>query len=124
MQLAHYLSDNEEMSMSKAMKLAHMNCSLLHYLGKGVVIFSYRKADGSLRRAKGTLFGDACDEFARALADFQERHPDGTGKTTRVNSNTEGIYFYWDIEKQGFRTFKAKDLLSIEDVIIKLNKRI
>lgn len=61
---------------------------------KGVVTFAYEKADGSLRKAKGTLKD-------------VENLIKGTGtpnyKTVR----------YFDIDADGFRSFKVENLITV-----------
>ena len=67
---------------------------LTKQMHKGIVAFAYEKADGSLRKAKGTL------------KDIQNLIK-GTGsenyKTVR----------YFDIEANGFRSFKVENFITI-----------
>lgn len=67
---------------------------LTKQMHKGVVTFAYEKADGSLRKAKGTL------------KDVQNLIK-GTGaenfKTVR----------YFDIDANGFRSFKVENFITI-----------
>lgn len=66
---------------------------LTKLMHKGIVAFAYEKADGSLRKAKGTL------------KDIQNLIK-GTGtenyKTVR----------YFDIEAKGFRSFKVENFIT------------
>ena len=52
--LANRLTDDSEVPMvrSEAFRQAHLVRRLLERLGQGAVTFRYRKADGSLRRAR------------------------------------------------------------------------
>ena len=47
---------------------------------------------------------------AHMTAAVLDRLGKGDGKH-RDNSNTEGIYTYWDLERHAFRTFKAINLI-------------
>lgn len=112
MRLANHLVNEEGIGRSQAMRIAHMTSWVLEDLGKGAVLFSYRKDDGSYRLAEGTLCRGVCDEYDKALDEYLAS-PDRHQRKVRDNSNTEGIYTYWDINKKGFRTFKAKNLITI-----------
>ena len=103
MRLAHHMSDEYGMGMGKALKLAYMAAAVLNRLGKGEAEFVFLKDDGSLHSARGTL--------CRGIdPDFDNYEGKGDGKR-RDNSNTEGIYTYWDLERHAFRTFKAINLI-------------
>lgn len=62
---------------------------------KEVVTFTYKKVDGTLRKAKGTLEG------VQSLIK-------GTGK-----ENFKTVR-YFDIEANGFRSFKIDNLVSVQ----------
>ena len=105
MRLAHHMSDEYGMGMGKALKLAYMAAAVLNRLGKGEAEFVFLKDDGSLREARGTL--------CRGIdPDFDNYEGKGDGKR-RDNSNTEGIYTYWDLERHAFRNFKAANLIDV-----------
>ena len=105
LRLAHHISDEYVMGMGKALKLAYMAAAVLNRLGKGEAEFVFLKDDGSLRKVRGTL--------CRGIdPDFDNYEGKGDGKR-RDNSNTEGIYTYWDLEKHAFRTFKAINLIKV-----------
>ena len=112
MSLAAHLQEEHNLDQSEALKKAHATFSLLEELHLGIVEFAYRKEgeptpspsrrDGSIRHARGTL--------KRGIApDFDNYESKGTGNH-RDNNNTEGIYTYWDLDRNAFRTFKAKNL--------------
>ena len=103
MRLAHQLTEDYGLKQSNALRRAHMTAAVLGRLGKGVARFVYLKDDGSLRSARGTL--------RRGIDPaFDNYEGKGNGKR-RDNSNTEGIYTYWDLERHAFRTFKAINLI-------------
>lgn len=55
MNMAWSFIKNKGLSLSEALKLAWSNVKLKQALRKGVVEFSYRKLDGTIRKAVGTL---------------------------------------------------------------------
>jgi hypothetical protein len=65
MELAAFLCDEHDMSKSSAMELAHLTRELLQRLGEGRVWFRYRKEDGTIREAVGTLCPGISDKFDR-----------------------------------------------------------
>lgn len=85
-------------TMSEALKQAWMQFKLRSQMTKGVVRFFYKKVDGTLREAYGTL--------DTSLFDY-------------VSKNSEGFtrrgdcFLYWDIEKNAFRRFKIYNLISV-----------
>ena len=63
MELANYLMAEKGIDDKTALRKAHLTRNLLRALGEGKVTFSYRKQDGSLRTAHGTLRHGICKEF-------------------------------------------------------------
>ncbi len=61
-----------------------------------IVEFTYEKADGTLRKAVGTL---------KDVGQFVK----GTG-----NPATDKVFHYWDLEQAGFRCFKIENLVTIK----------
>lgn len=55
MNMAWSFIKNKRLGLSEALKLAWANAKLKTALKKGVVEFAYRKLDGTIRRAIGTL---------------------------------------------------------------------
>ena len=103
MELSHYLMVEKEADGKTALRKAHLTKKLLRALGEGKVTFSYRKLDGTLRTAHGTLRHGICREFDeyRYTNDETEDEP------------VEWPYshfVYWDLDRQGFRSFRAEDL--------------
>ena len=80
--------------------------ALLSLLNKGIVKFTYRKVDGTIRNAVGTRNLDA------ARMAFGIYIP--TPKSGRNNPTA-----YYDLEKEDWRSFKAENVLSINDIDIK-----
>lgn len=106
MSLAAFLQEEHNFGLRKALTLAHATRSLLDELNLGIVEFVYRKEDGTTRKARGTL--------KKGISpDFDNYESKGKGKH-RDNNNTEGIYTYWDLDRNAFRTFKSQNLLCYE----------
>ncbi len=103
MSLCNTLVYRDMMPRSTAMQCAFTAWDVLENLGRGVVEFAYYKMDGSVRRARGTL----CRGVSTGFDSYQGK---GVERIRRDNSNTEGIYTYWDLDRNGFRTFKAAKL--------------
>lgn len=79
--------------------------ALLSLLNKGIVRFTYRKIDGTIRKAIGTR------NLAEARLHFGLIVP--TPKTGRNNPTA-----YYDIEKEDWRSFAAENVLSINGIDI------
>lgn len=67
-------------------------------LRNGVVEFSYEKKDGTIREAKGTLNSEVYGK---------EHEPKGTGFEV-----PENIIKYYDLDKEGWRSFDFNKLIS------------
>ena len=76
---------------------------LLDALSQGKVFFSYKKETGDTRMAVGTL----CRGIDRHFDDYLSKNA-GRVKDAKRESC---CFVYWDIEKEGFRTFKSYQLL-------------
>lgn len=83
-------------TMSEAMKCAWANIKLRTQLSKRIVEFYFKKVDGTLRQAFGTLMSDKVPQ------------PKGTG---RKAAGTLQVYF--DTEKEEWRCFKKCNLVRI-----------
>lgn len=66
-------------------------------LTERVVRFSFRKNDGSIRRAVGTLMKSMTPQIQ------------GSGRPT-----PEHLQLYFDVEKQSWRSFNKNNLIEIE----------
>ena len=76
---------------------------LKNALHKGAVKFSYKKVNGEIRDAYGTLNVEVMGE---------ENQPHG-------NSNysvSDDVIRYYDLNSKGWRSFKAENLISYENV--------
>ena len=125
MELAHYLNDEENLPWKYALKVAHLNCSLLVNLGKGRVMFTYQKEDGLYRAAHGTLCRNAHWSYDAYLLNKEASETLYKEKKKENHaSDNIGTFCYWDIDKRAFRSFKAKSLIGITEVTIPLNKKI
>ena len=82
-------------SMSDALKCAWANIKLRALLGKKVVEFYFKKTDGTLRQAFGTLMSD--------------RVPETKGERKAADS----CQVYFDTEKEAWRSFKKCNLIKI-----------
>lgn len=94
--LANRLMDESGLPVTRreAFRQAHLMRRLLEALGQGVVQFSYRKADGTLRRARGTLAAGFDPLF-----DAYQAKGDG-------HRDDDALCFaYWDLDKHAFRAF-------------------
>ncbi len=84
-------------TMSEAMQYAWRNIKLKVALHKRIVKFYFRKVDGTIREAYGTLV---------------ERLIPPTSENNRKRNETVQVYF--DTEKQEYRCFKKANLMSIQ----------
>ncbi len=82
-------------SLSEALKIAWANIKLRALLASKVVEFYFKKVDGSIRQAFGTLKADRVPEVQ------------GTRKTA------ENCQVYFDTEKSEWRCFKKCNLVKI-----------
>ena len=82
-------------AFSECLKLAWRNFSLVRKMHTEVVRFYFRKVDGTLREAWGTLRSDIV--------------PPIDGSDTRKKNNTVQVYF--DTERQEWRCFKRLNLV-------------
>jgi hypothetical protein len=68
---------------------------LQHMLHNEEVVFEFRKKDGSIRQAKGTL--------------IESYLPASNGKSGKQSS--DNVVVYWDLDKQGFRSFVKENFV-------------
>ena len=103
MELANYLMAEKGIDDKTALRKAHLTRNLLRALGEGKVTFSYRKQDGSLRTAHGTLRHGICKAFD------EYRYASDEAEDT-ASEWPYSHFVYWDLDRQGFRSFRAEDL--------------
>ena len=84
-------------NLSDALKKAWQVFKLKAKMAKGIVRFYFRKVDGTIREAYGTLRADLMPEIK--------------GDDTRRKNDTTQTYY--DTEKQAFRCFKLANLVSV-----------
>ena len=70
--------------------------NIVSTLNEGIVTFSYTKADGSTRQARGTTNPELIPEDARAV------NPRNTETSEQVD--------YYDLDKNGWRRFSRASL--------------
>lgn len=98
--LAHRMMEKHGLSRSEALKLAYRNRKLQEMLGQGEVTFWYQKEDLSLRRAIGTLRKDLIPQ------------PPNEAVAKRKCDDDKVTFVYYDLEKKGFRSFRAFSIIS------------
>lgn len=97
MSLAWQMVKKNGFSMSEALKTAWANLKLKSEMKKRIVKFYFKKVDGSVREAYGTL--------------NEKLMPAVTGTDKRTKNDTVQTYF--DTERGEFRCFKKANLMSI-----------
>ena len=127
MTLAHQLKDDEGLTLSNALKLAHMTAELLYWLRKGKVYFAYFKKTKEPpyyegRPAIGTLCEKSSVFFKEYIDHNRSLNPHFDENSTHSENGYNGRISYWDIDRKGWRTCKVADLLGIYAVTIVINK--
>ena len=80
---------------------------LKRLLTNGVVEFSYKKKDGSLRKAKGTL--------------KDELLPETDKDDERKRNLSKDCFYYFDLKKDDYRCFLRDNFVEIKDTKDKNN---
>lgn len=96
MTLAWQIVKRNGFNISEALKCAWTNIKLIALLHNRIVEFYFKKTDGTVRQAFGTLKDDLIGEIK------------GTGRKSNDN-----VQVYWDTEKSEFRSFKKCNLIKI-----------
>lgn len=96
MSLAWQLVKRNGFTMSEALKVAWTNMKLKVAMKQRIVKFYFKKVDGSVREAYGTL---------------KENLIPATSGDNRKKNDTVQVYF--DTERQEYRCFKKANLLNI-----------
>lgn len=97
MSLAWQFVKRNGFSMSEALKVAWVNLKLKSQMKSKIVKFYFKKVDGSVREAYGTL--------------NEKLMPAITGTDKRAKNDT--VQTYYDTERQEFRCYKKANLLNI-----------
>ena len=79
-------------------------------MAKGLLEFSYMKDDGTLRHARGTLCDGVSDRFDEWKRKQAEKPMD---KKAKAKTKPREIITYWDLDKEGFRSFRADRLMEV-----------
>ena len=108
--LANFLVNKRGFDRSKAFKCAHAIYRLTNELAKGLLEFSYMKDDGTLRHARGTLCDGVSDRFDEWKRKQAEKPKD---KKAESKTKPREIITYWDLDKEGFRSFRADRLIEV-----------
>ena len=108
--LANFLVNKRGFDRSKAFKCAHAIYRLTNELAKGLLEFSYMKDDGTLRHARGTLCDGVSDRFDEWKRKQAEKPMD---KKAKAKTKPREIITYWDLDKEGFRSFRADRLIEV-----------
>ena len=93
MRMAWQFVKRNGFTMSRALKLAWANMKLKAAMRSGIVKFYFRKVDGTLREAYGTLKAELLPKT------------EGTGRKPG-----DTVQVYYDTEKQAYRCFKKANL--------------
>ena len=109
--LANFLVNKRGFDRSKAFKCAHAIYRLTNELAKGLLEFSYMKDDGTLRHARGTLCDGVSDRFDEWKRKQAEKPKD---KKAKAKTRPREIITYWDLDKEGFRSFRADRLIEFK----------
>ena len=109
--LANFLVNKRGFGRSKAFKCAHAIYRLTNELAKGLLEFSYMKDDGTLRHARGTLCDGVSDRFDEWKRKQAEKPKD---KKAESKTKPREIITYWDLDKEGFRSFRADRLIEFK----------
>lgn len=97
MQMAWQFVKRNGMTLADALKKAWQVFKLKAQMMKGIVRFYFRKVDGTIREAYGTLRTDLMPEIK--------------GEDSRRKNDTVQTYF--DTERQEFRCFKLANLVTL-----------
>ena len=77
---------------------------LKEQLKNGIAEFDFEKKDGTIRHAKGTTNFDVCKESSENFVE-----PKG------VKESNPDYITYWDVEKEGWRSFHSSKLIKVYD---------
>ena len=105
-ELANWLMSEKDMGRREAFQKAHLTRRLLDGLGRGVAMFQYRKDDGEIRQARGTLCPGVSEDF-----DHYEYKRDDSDAFSRADER--GVYVYFDLDRNAFRSFATWRLINV-----------
>ena len=116
MERADRMCNEYGISRREACRKAHLAKNIVELMGTSVVQFQYRKKDGTLRQARGTLCIEMSPEYDEALRRMAERQTEKSSQ--KKDENPLDYVTYWDMDKRGFRSFLIRNLddyLEIKD---------
>ena len=106
MRLALHLRRNlPDLDKSAALKSAWFLIHFRDALHHGMFYFTYRKSDGSVRRARGTL-----SQHLIPLCDVPKDPSPASAKKRSVSTFT-----YYDIDRKAWRSFSVTDFIAVQD---------
>ena len=106
LELANWLMIEKDLERREAFLKAHLVRRLLDGLGQGVVVFQYRKENGEIRQARGTLCPGVSEDYDR-----YEYKRDDSDAFSRADER--GVYVYFDLDRRAFRSFAAWRLVEV-----------
>ena len=106
LELANWLMSEKDLERREAFLKAHLARRLLDGLGQGVVVFQYRKENGEIRQARGTLCPGVSEDYDR-----YEYKRDDSDAFSRADER--GVYVYFDLDRRAFRSFATWRLINV-----------
>lgn len=97
MQMAWQFVKRNGMTLAEGLRKAWQVFKLKAAMTRGIVRFYFRKVDGTIREAYGTLKAELMPEIK--------------GEDNRKKNDTVQVYF--DTEKQEFRCFKLANIVTL-----------
>ena len=105
-ELANWLMIEKDLERRETFQRAHQVRRLLDGLGQGVVVFQYRKENGEIRQARGTLCPGVSEDY-----DHYEYKRDDSDAFSRADER--GVYVYFDLDRRAFRSFATWRLINV-----------
>ena len=106
LELANWLMSERDMTRREAFLKAHLVRRLLDGLGQGVVVFQYRKENGEIRQARGTLCPGVSEDYDR----YEYKRDDSDAF---IRADERGVYVYFDLDRRAFRSFATWRLINV-----------
>jgi len=99
MTIANAIHKNSDSNLKESLTIAHKVMDLKNSLrANHITEFLFKKKDGSVRYAKGTLVDVITDHYVKGTSKAKPRYD---------------VIKYFDLEKNTFRSFKAENFLTI-----------
>lgn len=97
LRLIEHFKTKCSMAIKEAERVADMNNKLVDNMRVRDVVFEFKKIDGTIRKAHGTLREEYLSEIK------------GSGRPLNFD-----LQLYYDLEKKSFRSFKKANLISYD----------